>query len=81
MNSQFSYLLVTEGDKEVCSVQMPVAAMDAIEDLFPEETAHKIRNLGFNFEAMSEAVKASQYAPQNIMDLSTDTRRYQIWIK
>ena len=74
------HLLVTEGEQEVCRVEMPVAAAEALETLFPEATQARIEQQGFDFEAAKSKVAASGFGAQAILDCVAGVRRYQVWI-
>lgn len=74
-------LLVAEDARELCRVELPTAAVDNLEDLFPDADRTAVVAAGFDLAAVRERVQRSGYAPQVLVDASAGVRHYRLWIE
>lgn len=75
------HFLVTDPSRELCRVAMPVAAVENLEALFPDEDLREVKARGLDFPAIVQRARQSSYAPQTLIDARTDRRSYKIWIE
>ena len=73
--------LVLDGEREVCRVKLPRQAVDNLGDLFPDEDRAQVTAAGVDIEAIKARVRASDYAPQTVVETTAGVRRYRIWIE
>lgn len=74
-------LLVYDSVRELCRVAMPLASVDNLEHLFPDEDLVVVKQTGVNFAEVIASVHASGFAPQTLIDVQTPKRSYRIWIE
>lgn len=74
-------LLVYDSARELCRVAMPLASVDNLEHLFPDEDLHVVKQAGVDFERIIAGAHASGLAPQTLIDVKTPKRCYRIWIE
>ncbi|MET0287749.1 MAG: hypothetical protein ABW352_24890 [Polyangiales bacterium] len=75
------HFLVTDPTRELCRVAMPVAAVENLESLFPDEDLREVKERGLDFTSIKQRARQSDYAPQTLIDERTDRRSYRIWIE
>ncbi|HEX5657056.1 MAG TPA: hypothetical protein VFX59_07665 [Polyangiales bacterium] len=75
------HFLVTDPTRELCRVAMPVAAVENLESLFPDEDLLEVKARGLDIPAIVQRARQSAYAPQTLVDAHTDRRSYKIWIE
>jgi hypothetical protein len=75
------HLLVYDSSRELCRVAMPIASLENLEHLFPDEDLKVVKALGVNFPRIIEAAQKSGLVPQTLIDTQTPARSYRIWIE
>ena len=73
-------LLVYDSTRELCRVAMPLASVQNLEHLFPDEDLARVKQQGVDFGRVIAGAHASGYAPQTLIDVQTPSRSYRIWI-
>lgn len=74
-------LLVYDASRELCRVAMPLAALDNLEHMFPDEDLRTLKARGIDFSAVAERARSSGYAAQTLIELETPSRGYRLWIE
>lgn len=72
---------VKEGAREVVYLEMPVNAVESLEDLMPPDVREKIEAQGYNLIKIKEEVIKSGKRPQIILDAKAGKRNYKVWLK
>jgi len=75
------HLLVSNSVKELCRVVMPLASVNNLEDLFPDDDLSSVKSAGVDFSAVIARARASGFAAQTLIETSTSERTYRIWIE
>ncbi|HEY6880071.1 MAG TPA: hypothetical protein VI299_18730 [Polyangiales bacterium] len=75
------HFLVTDPTRELCRVEMPVVAVENLEQLFPDEDLREVKAGGLDLRAIVQRARESAYAPQTLVDTRTERRSYKIWIE
>lgn len=75
------HLLVYTAARELCRVELPLTAVDNIENMFPDEDRRRVLALGVDFAAAIARAKSSGFARQTLIDANTSERSYRIWIE
>lgn len=75
------HFLVSDPTRELCRVAMPVAAVENLESLFPDEDLREVQAHGLDLRAIVQRARQSDYAPQTLVDTQTVRRSYRIWIE
>ena len=60
---------------------MPLASVDNLEHLFPDEDLKVVKAHGVDFPQIIQRVQMSGFAPQTLIDAQTPSRSYRIWIE
>lgn len=74
------HFLVSDSSRELCRVAMPLAAVENLEHLFPDEDLRALRATGLDLSAVVKRARDSGYAPQTLVGIQTPARAYKIWI-
>lgn len=74
------HFLVFNSARELCRVAMPLASVNNLEDLFPDEDLKRVKAAGVDFRGVIARALASKCAPQTLIETSTSERSYKIWI-
>jgi hypothetical protein len=75
------HFLVYDPSRELCRVAMPVAAVESLEQLFPDEDLREVRAAGLDLPAVVRRARSTAYAPQTLVETHTAKRSYKIWIE
>ena len=71
---------VLEQNTEKVALQMPVRAVDEIENMIDPEVVRQIREQGFNLNEIKQKIQKSGYLPQEVFDLSMKDKSYKVWL-
>ncbi len=74
------FIYVDEGTERIVELEMPVLAVDDLEDLIPENVKEKITNQ-VDLKKIRESAQSSNYIPQILFEVSTSTRQYRVFLK
>lgn len=75
------HFLVYDTTRELCRVTLPIAAVENLEHLFPDEDLVRVKNTGLDLGQVVQRARQSHYAPQTLVDTKTEQRSYRIWIE
>lgn len=59
---------------------LPIASLEFIETLMPQKVLNLLAERNFDLKALLHEVRASNYQPQTLFEMSTTERAYKVWI-
>lgn len=59
---------------------LPIASLEFIETLMPQKVLDNLAERNFDLKALLYEVRASNYQPQTLFEMSTTERSYKVWI-
>ena len=71
---------VSEGKEDIVLLEMPVAAVDSLEDLVAPEIREKIEESGYDLVAIREDVQKIGYKAQLLFETDVGHRHYKVWL-
>lgn len=74
------HFLVCDAKRELCRVAMPLASVENLAHLFPDEDLRSVQAKGVDISGIVVRARDSGYAPQTLIDVQTEVRSYRIWI-
>lgn len=75
------HFLVYDATRELCRVTLPLAAVENLEHLFPDEDLVSVKATGLDLGQVVQRARQSGYAAQTLVDAHTSQRSYRIWIE
>jgi hypothetical protein len=72
---------VTEGAETVVEVEMPVAAIENLPDLVPDEVHAMIRNRGIDLATVSADLVQQGAPPGVVFEENAGKRIYRVWLE
>jgi predicted unusual protein kinase regulating ubiquinone biosynthesis (AarF/ABC1/UbiB family) len=72
---------VLENNSSVISMSLPMTALENLDTLMPPKVSDKIEESGINIKDIIQNVYASDFAPQDLFNLSIEARNYRVWIE
>lgn len=75
------HFLVYDTARELCRVTLPLAAVENLEHLFPDEDLQRVKDSGLNLREVVQRARESGYSAQLLVDTQTAQRSYRIWIE
>jgi predicted short-subunit dehydrogenase-like oxidoreductase (DUF2520 family) len=73
--------LVCDAKRELCHVAMPLASVENLAHLFPDDDLKVVQAKGIDINGIVVRARETGYAPQTLIDLQTGVRSYRIWIR
>jgi hypothetical protein len=71
---------VTENNKQIVYMILPITSLDNLQDLMPEKVTNKVLEDGLNINSIIQKVKDTDFLPQDLFCLQIVERKYHVWI-
>lgn len=75
------FVRVSEKGNDLVSIEMPVVAVDDLENLVSDDTKRKIEESGYNLLDIKNKIQKSGYSAQEVLNINLNEKNYLIWIK
>ena len=74
-------VIMTEGDKELMSINFPPDAALDLEELMPESALEEMYAAGWRMEDLREQLLETQLAPMVIFESEEDGKAHKVWLE
>lgn len=74
-------VLVKEGNTAVVDLELPLSAVESLEDLVPEGVRERLVELKINLLSIKQKAIASGLEPQELFRANLEKRFYRVWIQ
>ena len=72
---------VKENGTSIVELELPVRAISDLEDLLPEKAKNLVQKNGISLRVIKEKVIQSEFQPQEVFSLESESRSYRVWIE
>ena len=78
--AQFLWVSVKDKREEIVNLQMPVRALENLENLIPDAALERIAEAGFDIIKIKAAALKKGFVPQEVFASDAGERHYRIWL-